>query len=382
MGVVLGAGAVIVLRPAGSSAEAVSLVPAEDAGSDPFTESVQTDEVVSIEQPAMVAANAVRADLSADATTSVLVATGTAPGLYGGSGNLKVCDRQKLVDYLNENPDKAQAFAGVLGITRAGIGEYVAALTPVVLLSDTLVTNHGYEDGRATALTSVLQSGTAVMVDRQGVPRVKCNCGNPLTPPQVVPTADWDVRGDPWDGFDSAAVTGVVGGDAVDELVVSDLVTGEPQTVSVGAGAEPAATDLSRVDWPNRSYPLGDACSGLRQVTLRDGTYEDPVEGIGVSLVGVEFGDLTGDGREEALVTLACYPIGGNANPTPTNVVYGADASGPLQLGNEFVGRDAVIVGTAVQTTDPVWGPNDPRCCPSSIETKTWMYNGTAWVSS
>ena len=29
----------------------------------------------------------------------------------------------------------------------------------------------------------MLQSGTAVLVDRYGTPRVKCNCGNPLTKP-------------------------------------------------------------------------------------------------------------------------------------------------------------------------------------------------------
>ena len=91
----------------------------------------------------------------------------------------------------------------MLGITPEGIGDYVATLTPVVLLSDTVVTNHGFKNGHATTLTSVLQAGTAVMVDPQGVPRVKCNCGNPLTPPQVVPSDDWKVHGEAWDGFDA-----------------------------------------------------------------------------------------------------------------------------------------------------------------------------------
>ena len=70
--------------------------------------------------------------------------------------------------------------------TPAGIGAYVDSLTPVVLTDDTLVTNHGYRDGHATTLPAVLQAGTAVMVDTLGVPRVKCNCGNPLTPPELV----------------------------------------------------------------------------------------------------------------------------------------------------------------------------------------------------
>jgi hypothetical protein len=235
IGVMIGAIAVIVLWPDGSGAEAVTLERADVPGDDPFTESVQTDAVPAIEQPALDAADAVRADLPQDETTAVLVATGTAPGLYGGSGDLQVCDADKLVGFLNDNPDKAAAFGDVLGIAPAEIADYVASLTPVVLLSDTLVTNHGFQDGQATAFTSVLQAGTAVMVDRQGVPRVKCNCGNPLTPPQVVPTSGWDVQGDAWDGFDEAAVTGVVAGDTVDELTLCDLVTGENYTVPVGS---------------------------------------------------------------------------------------------------------------------------------------------------
>lgn len=234
-GVVLGAIAVMVFWPEDSGAEAVTLERADTPGDDPFTESVQTGEVPVIEDPAVDAASAVRADLPQDDATAVLVATGTAPGLYGGSGDVRVCDAAKLVSYLGDNPDKARAFSEVLGITPEGIGDYVGSLTPVVLMSDTLVTNHGFQDGRATALTSVLQSGTAVMVDAQGVPRVKCNCGNPLTPPQVVPTGDWDVRGDGWDGFDEASVTGIVAGDTVTEFTLCDLVTGKKFTVPVGS---------------------------------------------------------------------------------------------------------------------------------------------------
>jgi hypothetical protein len=234
VGVLIGAIAVVVLWPGESSAKAVTLEPADQAGDDPFTESVQTGEVPVIEQPAVEAASAVRDDLPRDNSTALLVATGTAPGLYGGSGDAQVCDPEKLVAFLDEHQDKAQAFAGVLGIVPEGIGDYVATLTPVVLISDTLVTNHGFENGHATALTSVLQAGTAVMVDQQGVPRVKCNCGNPLTEPKVVPTDEWSVRGDAWDDFERASVTGIVAGDTVDEFTVCHLGTGRTYTQPVG----------------------------------------------------------------------------------------------------------------------------------------------------
>ena len=60
---------------------------------------------------------------------------------------------------------------------------FLRGLTPVVLRADTRVTNHGFRDGSATSFQSVLQAGTAVLVDDHGAPRVRCACGNPLKAP-------------------------------------------------------------------------------------------------------------------------------------------------------------------------------------------------------
>jgi hypothetical protein len=81
-------------------------------------------------------------------------------------------------------------------------------------------------------------------------------------------------------------------------------------------------------------------------------------------------------------VKFECYPIGGNAYPATVNIVFTSDASGPLQLGNVFTGKDATIVGDAVQTSELVWGPTDPRCCPSTTETQTWRFSNGSWVSA
>ena len=117
----------------------------------------------------------------------VPVIPGDTPALYGGSHNEHVCDRQKLASFLQQNPGKAAAWAGVLNINVADIPIYVGNLTPMQLRADTRVTNHGFVDGHATTLQSVLQAGTAVLVDDQGRPRVKCGCGNPLLDPVATP---------------------------------------------------------------------------------------------------------------------------------------------------------------------------------------------------
>ena len=102
------------------------------------------------------------------------------------------CDPEQMVAFLAGNPTKAQAWVDAMNqdpnvalpdgskLTVATIPQYVATLTPVVLQADTRVTNHGFKDGKATTMQSVLQKDTAVLVDNTGTPRVKCFCGNPL----------------------------------------------------------------------------------------------------------------------------------------------------------------------------------------------------------
>ncbi|MDL4819509.1 DUF6777 domain-containing protein [Actinomadura opuntiae] len=133
---------------------------------------------------------------------------GDTPGLYGGTRLASSCDQRKLVAFLQANPGKARAWAGVQGIPVADIPRYVSRLTPVLLRTDTLVTNHGYRDGRATSEPAVLQAGMGVLVNGYGVPAVKCNCGNPLTPPEnKIKTSDARYRGRKWPGFEKRNVT-------------------------------------------------------------------------------------------------------------------------------------------------------------------------------
>ena len=217
-----------------SSAAAVTLEPNTSTGTDPFTSSVAISPVAESANGQGVTA-AARKTLSTNPKTHTLVATGTAPGLYGGSGNTHVCDAQQLVGFLQQHPDKAAAWAGVLGITTGKIADYVATLTPVLLTNDTLVTNHGFRNGHATTLQSVLQAGTAVMVDATGTPRVKCNCGNPLTPADpTVTTAR--LRGTGWPGYTPTQVTVVNAGPATQSFTLVNITTGDTYTQPVGNG--------------------------------------------------------------------------------------------------------------------------------------------------
>lgn len=190
-------GSLLLNRPAEAVQGEVVTQPAESAGSAPFSPSVA--------KPSASPSAAATPPANQPNVTSV---NGAAPGLYGGTKNDSSCDREKLIGFLKNNPDKARAWAAVEGIDVSDIPAYIHTLTPVVLRYDTRVTNHGYTNGVANPYQAVLQAGTAVLVDRFGVPRARCYCGNPLLPP--VPQSTPHYTGDRWPAFQPGSIIIVV----------------------------------------------------------------------------------------------------------------------------------------------------------------------------
>jgi hypothetical protein len=164
---------------------------------------------------------------------------GALPGLFGGTRDERTCDPDQLVTFLEKEPQKASAWAGVHDIDPEEIDEFVGSLTPLVLTRDTHVTNHGFRDGEAYRIQSVLEAGTAVMVDDRGLPAVKCGCGNPLLPPATIaPDVEVRLTGEPWSGWHPDRVV-VIGVDTrVEVFVTVDLAGGEPFLRSVGSGPD------------------------------------------------------------------------------------------------------------------------------------------------
>ncbi len=235
------------------AAAATTLEPASKAGADPFTDSVSVGPTAEFPGNVQAINASVRKDLKTDPDTGMRVAKGSTAGLYGGSGEAQVCDPDKLVAFLKRSPAKAKAWAGVIGIRQSGIESFVRSLTPVVLTSDTLVMNHGFRDAKATAKRSVLQAGTAVMVDRAGTPRVKCNCGNPLG--RASGGGLDQVEGAAWASFEPSEVITVVPAPTGGTLTVTDTSTGEPVEVPVGGSTPspkpkvPPAEEIPDVSW-------------------------------------------------------------------------------------------------------------------------------------
>ncbi len=193
----------------------VFLEPAADIGPDPFSDvPLASPPDPAIAQP-VVNENAA---VAAPQQVSIQANSGSEVGLYGGSLDNASCNVSQLVNFLSTNPEKATAwiaaqnadpllrFAGGQ-LTPADIPNYITSLTPIVLLADTRVTNHGFEGGMPPIpRQAVLQKGTAVLIDSYGVPRARCWCGNPLIPP-VASNVQVTYVGRQWQDFNPATVS-------------------------------------------------------------------------------------------------------------------------------------------------------------------------------
>lgn len=197
-------------KPAGASE--VFLQPANQAGANPFTPNVGHDAHITHAVTASVTSTTrgssstttTVAPTTAQATTGIQAFTGQTVGLYGGTQNLTSCNAQQMVSYLTANPAKAQAWASAQGIPVSQLSSYILGLTPMILRYDTRVTNHGFINGTANDIPEILQAGQAVLVDSYGIPRARCFCGNPLTPPTPVESPTY--TGTPWPSFQPTTI--------------------------------------------------------------------------------------------------------------------------------------------------------------------------------
>lgn len=366
---------------AGRSDEVEVLLEAADAaGPDAFMPSVATADVEQVQ--VLLTSVAPRPSASPAALTEDVGATpqlGTAPGLYGGSGDGSVCDAAALVGYLGDHPDKAAAWAAVMGIDVAEIESFVGTLTPVVLTADTLVTNHGFAAGKPTPRQSVLQAGTAVMIDPAGVPRVKCGCGNPLGEPEALGgDASVTFGGDAWEGFDPHALEVVrPGSEETDTFEVAALDGSGIVAVTAGAPSVTAAEIL------NATVPTvcgGEAVSFVDGQDPRLGA--DPLLGF-TSMTEPVIGDLDGAPGDEGAVVIQCN-AGGNTSAFDVRIFRAGPRSVAVPitdgLSSDFMGlewvSDLAIEDGWLRYHAAGLGTSDAFCCPSRFVSRRYRLEG------
>ena len=166
------------------------------------------------------------------------------------------------------------------------------------------------------------------------------------------------------------------------------LVAAVLATASCGGGSDertrsrttrPPKPDIRGVDFHN--YPYSLSCGEPNQtITVRDGVWEDPRgESYGaVRGVVVQYGDVTGDGAEDAVVEIACTFGAGSA--LSNVLVYSVEDGSTTKVG-QLEGLKPSLDGAGQIV---IWNtrsqPNEPRCCPSQFERAVYQYDGRIFV--
>ncbi|MFI0961722.1 DUF6777 domain-containing protein [Streptomyces sp. NPDC021080] len=300
-----------------------------------------------------------------DGTPGPVRSGGPAPD-FGGSARPGTCAVARLKEFLTapENSARAREWARVLDIRPDEIPGYVDRLTPVVLRHDTLVTNHAYKHGRAVPFDSLLQAGIAVLVDRRGLPAVKCSCGNPLRPSKAdINKASVGFKGGnrKWSGFRQ------------DRIVVVEPPPGKRPLHRLR---------LVDVDDPGRgiSRPLGTEGEKDTPFDPRVGTTVPPVAGLTFAEASERLARaglaLSFDGAslppDDSPVT-SSRPAAGSALEWGSQVTLSvsgasddADPGTPTDTGGltpvpdaSGTGPDGTDTGTGASTGDPTGGGSD-----------------------
>jgi|GEM_PF-2033496 len=244
-------------------------------------------------------------------------ASGGAPGLYGGTRDNASCNADLLISYLETNPDKAAAWAGVQQIAVGQIRDFVHSLTSVLLLHDTRVTNYGFVDGRATPRQSILQAGSAVLVDAFGVPRARCFCGNPLSAPTALSSPTY--TGPRWPGFEPATVIVVQPApQPIPVVVIIDVHTGQPFSRTFTPGPDtnapgfPSSPPVAPSGAPGSSAPPSGSPAGDVGITSYSPDTAPSSGGTTITVHGFGFT------RHGGIAGLSFHTAGGYVNDQPT----------------------------------------------------------------
>lgn len=156
-------------------------------------------------------------------------------------------------------------------------------------------------------------------------------------------------------------------GSSTTTSLAATTTTAVPTTTAAPTTTAPPP-DIRSIDLRNGTYRA--LCPvGVGEVELRpsQGPTQTPDGAVQVEDFDPFFGDMTGDGREDAVVSIGCvFADGGNAYVSSV-VLVTAERDGPRQVGPPVDGFEPVLTGSSVVVSRAVFADADPRCCPSTI---------------
>lgn len=146
-----------------------------------------------------------------------------------------------------------------------------------------------------------------------------------------------------------------------------------------------AQRSIRNVDFRNFTYTGG--CIGEEQkFTTTDGVFEraDPDDSVYFQVLKVVYGDLTGDGVDEAIVQSNCNT--GGTGQFSDGTVFTMRGGKPVVMTTLGIGdrADGGIYGLAISdgvlVVERFGQDNSGACCPEYVETQRFRFNGKKFV--
>jgi hypothetical protein len=163
-------------------------------------------------------------------------------------------------------------------------------------------------------------------------------------------------------------------------------------TLLICAAGTAAQTNIRQVDFGNFSYPAFCAGEESETITVEESEYAYEKEEDGYTdrmyfrVSAPEYGDLTGDGREEAVLISVCN-TGGTGNFTE-GYVYGIKGGKPVLIaripgGDRAYGglRSARVVNKQLVIESNDTGELGGACCPEFIVTSKYRLQGEKLIA-
>jgi hypothetical protein len=169
---------------------------------------------------------------------------------------------------------------------------------------------------------------------------------------------------------------------ALDLAFGGDASSGSSGTVATPTSVAPSAqaSSLENVKWKNYTYE-SQVCPQRGLVKFTNGTWYQPgtkgtFEECSMSLVAVDYADVTGDGHTDAIVSLHGSTSGVRLGQSDWTTVFTASPGGPVNhgyiYGPSFPPYSA-SAGITIWIPHP--GPLDPGCCPTDYDKDVYKYS-------
>lgn len=233
-----------------ASGQEIFLEPATALGQNPFTPSAVIPQPGAAPAGAPVPGGTDPAGGPA-AGGEVRAVHGDQPELYASTRGSSPCDVGLMASSLGQNPERGQAWASTFNISAGQIPAFLSELTPVLLRTDTRVTSHGFTAGRSTPYQAVLEAGTAVLVNKFGMPVIRCGGGNPLLEPVAAASARY--TNPRWKDFSVGALVVIrPSSRPVDSFILTDPSNGDKFARPLGGNG---STDFPDPRVPTSTMP-------------------------------------------------------------------------------------------------------------------------------